>query len=451
MSAEGKKQIEEIAKKNIQVFNGIDKIIASPTKRTIETAQIINSNIEKSLPIEIDENVIEFNPGILAGNTHEENALKYPEYYEIWKKRGDLDGIPHAESGKELQARVISFLMQYIDQDEFNDLIVSHAGFIRSLVNTAEGRDRTTPIDSSNGAVHVIEDPLRNLKIQHKNRAMASKVYIVETLEGKYVVKMKNRPVQKEDVLEKYLLRKIKPGIGDLPTILNLSNTKDGSIKVLEFLNGEHKYGNLSEEDTNALTQKVRQMHDILKTIPLEHYEKVDLFEMMKEKANHSKNQYVKQLAQEILSDDINIEKMKKSNLCLVHSDLNRDNILFDESQKDTKVNIIDWEGIKAYPEDYQLASFLASSILIEDGNMKEVMNLAHQFESPIDEDYILFLMKIRTFTGLYYFAENKNEYTSLNPKASREILKKYFIANEKIHKYQNRKKHIKELESKER
>ena len=78
-------------------------------------------------------------------------------------------------------------------------------------------------------------------------------------------------------------------------------------------------------------------------------------------------------------------------------------------------------------------------------------MQLAHQFQFPIDESYLLFLMKIRIFEGLYYFAENENEYTKSNPKVSKEILKKYFIANEKINRYQEKKRQIAKVECKER
>lgn len=443
LSEKGKEQIQKIGEEFLEEFKQLDKIIASPTKRTIQTANILNQKISK--PIEIWEDVIEFNPGILAGNTHEYNAIHYPEYYEIWKKRGDLDGIPHAEKGKDLQARVISFLMRYVEKENFNDLVVSHAGYIRCLVNTVEGRSRTTPINSSNGAVHIIENPLRNIGIQHRDRAMASKVYIVETADGKYVAKIKNRPIQKEDILEKYLLKKIAPKVGNLPSVLNLSNTEEGSIKILDFVNGDHRYGKLTEEETKALTDKVQQMHEALKEVPFDHFKKIDLYEMMEEKASTSQNKYIIKTANEILSDKKHIEKMKKSKMCLVHSDLNRDNILFHQRKKNLEVNIIDWEGVKVFLEEYQLASFLASTILIEDGEMDEVIKIAYQFDSEIDADYIVYLMKIRIFTGLHYFAENRNEYTKMNPLASREILKKYFIANEKINKYQNKRRQVRE------
>ena len=451
LSETGKRQIEKVAERISNEFHDINKMIVSPTKRTIQTANIIHDKIGKQIPVEIDNSIIEFNPGILAGHTHEYNAVKYPKYYKIWKQRGDLDGIPGAEKGNNLQARVIAFLMRYIDEENFNDIIVAHAGYNRCLVNTIEGRDRTTPIDSSNGAINVVENPLKNLKIQHKSRAMTSKVYIVETVEDKYVVKMKNRPIQKEDILEKHLLERLRPKFNELPFVSSLTNTQQGSVKVLQFLKGKHIYGKLNEQQKKELMQKIKKMHNALKKMSTEHYKKIDLVQMMKDKAKHSKNKYVINLAQEILLDSRKIRKLNNSRYCLVHSDLNRDNILFDDNENEHKVHIIDWEGIEVLPEDYQLACYLVSSMLIEDGNMSEIMELAHQFKWPIDEDYLVFLMKIRIFDGLYFFAENKNEYIQSNQKVSKEILKKFFIANEKIKIYQKRKRQKRKIECKER
>ena len=221
-----------------------------------------------------------------------------------------------------------------------------------------------------------------------------------------------------------------------LPIVLYLANEKDGSIKVLEFVEGKHKYGRLEPDELRALTKQVRLIHGLLKQEPIDKYPQVDLYEDMKEKAEKAKNPYVLQTAQEILSDEKNIEKMRKSPKCLIHNDLNRDNVLFNRTPNGLEVNIIDWEGIAAFPEDYQLASFLASSILIEDGSMEQAMQIAHKFDPNVDEDYIKFLMKIRIFKGLHFFAEKRNEYTKSNPKVAREILKKYFLANEKINKY---------------
>lgn len=72
-----------------------DRIVSSPYKRAIETSEIIAE--ATGLPIVTNEKIVEFDSGILAGNTHEENAKLYPEYYRIWLERKDLDGIPGAE------------------------------------------------------------------------------------------------------------------------------------------------------------------------------------------------------------------------------------------------------------------------------------------------------------------------------------------------------------------
>lgn len=440
LTKEGKKEIETIAKENRDELKDIEIIISSPAKRAIETSEIINSQINKS--IKIDPNIQEFNPGILAGNTHEYNQTVYPEYYRVWKERQDLDEIPGAEKGKELQARVLAFLMQYVEKENFSDLIVSHAGFIRCLVNTIEGRTRTTPIDIKNGVVYILEDPMSNLKINKRKRAMASKVYIIETVDGKYVAKIKDRNIIQEDIKEKELLDKMENKLGKLPHVLSLSNYPDGSIKVLEYVEGEHIYGELNSEQESALTKKVRKMHYFLKEMDTTGYEKENLMDMIQKSNEIAKNKYVKQISREILGDEKNIKKLNNSEYCLVHNDLNRDNVLFEQENGNIEVNIIDWEGIGLFPKEYQLASYLASCILIEGSNMDEVMRIAHQFETDVDEKYITFLMKIRLFTGLFYFAENKNIYTQMNEDVARSILKKYFFASEKLNNYiENNKK----------
>ena len=183
LTSRGKEDIEKIVLQNIREISTANKIISSPYKRTIETSEIISKIT--GIPIATSDKIVEFNPGILAGNTHEENLKIYPEYYKIWIERKDLDGIPGAENGDELQARALAFLMEYYDKEEFIDIVVSHAGFLRCLINTSRGIHRTTPVNSNNGAINIIENPFEQLKIEQKTRAMASKVFVVETFEKK--------------------------------------------------------------------------------------------------------------------------------------------------------------------------------------------------------------------------------------------------------------------------
>ena len=254
LTEKGKNDIRVTVAQNIEELSTAKRIVSSPYKRAIETSEIIAEETE--LPIVTSKKIVEFDSGILAGNTHEENAKMYPEYYKIWLERKDLDGIPGAEKGSELQARVIAFLMEYYDKEEFADIIVSHAGFLRCLINTSRGISRTTPVDSRNGAINIIDNPFDHLKIEHKARAMASKVFIVETLEGKYVVKLKNRKLLPEDYEERRILNLISADLGSVPTVLNLVGNGNSSSKVLKFVNGDTIFGILNKSTQQALIEK---------------------------------------------------------------------------------------------------------------------------------------------------------------------------------------------------
>lgn len=161
----------------MNIWNNIGKearIVSSPYKRAIETSEIIAETI--GIPIVTNEKIIEFDSGILAGNTHKENAELYPEYYRIWLERKDLDGIPGAEKGNELQARTLAFLMEYYEKEEFVDIVVSHAGFLRTLINTAKGLPRTTPVDSRNGAINIIDNPFEHIKSTEETMKITKRI-----------------------------------------------------------------------------------------------------------------------------------------------------------------------------------------------------------------------------------------------------------------------------------
>jgi len=427
LSSEGKKQIKDIC----QTIPDVSGIITSPMKRTIESAQIIQSKL--SVPLITDARLIEMDPGILSGHTHEECYRQYPEYYQIWIKRKDLDGIPKAETGRKLQARAVSFLMDYYHQDIFSDLLVTHAGFMRCLINTIAGRDRTTPVCIENGIPQTFYNPLQNLIIETRPRAMASEVYIVTTADDKYVVKMKKRHLQQQDYREQNLLQKLESQIDNVPQIINLSNSANGCTKVLNYLSGKHLYGQLSKLQEQALTQQVCKISRILEGLDTDGFPTVDLSQNLLSCFVKAQTPYVKQFASEIIEDTTSMNKLATSPVQLVHSDLNRDNILFEQKDNKWSAKIIDWEGIAVLPKDYQMASYLASTLLLEGESMENCMQIARQNNPFSDQKYMTFLMKIRIFEGLYFFAENKNIYTQSNFSVSQEILNKYYEASKKI------------------
>ena len=440
LTSRGKEDIEKIVLQNIREISTANKIISSPYKRTIETSEIISKIT--GIPIATSDKIVEFNPGLVAGNTHEENLKIYPEYYKIWIERKDLDGIPGAENGDELQARALAFLMEYYDKEEFIDIVVSHAGFLRCLINTSRGIPRTTPVNSNNGAINIIENPFEQLKIEQKTRAMASKVFVVETFEKKYVVKIKDRNLLPEDYEEERILNIIDKEIDGIPTVLCLNGTNLSSSKVLRFVNGDTVFGILDEISKKALIEKFSNMRYILGSMESKVYKPIDIYGEIKELEKIATHDYVKKYGQSILRDSVNRSKLEISNYCLIHNDLNRDNILFEKKDNGTvNVNIIDWEGLGLYPCEYQLASFLVSAILIEGYSAEETVQIARRIEPDLDEDFVTYLMKFRVYKGLHFFAEHKNIYTESNPKTSKEILKKYFFAAERLEKYRERKK----------
>lgn len=198
-----------------------------------------------------------------------------------------------------------------------------------------------------------------------------------------------------------------------------------------------HASCTISEKQKDALDKKVAQISQELSSFDATNYIKHDLYEEIVEKGGKAQNIYVKSLAQDILDDKRNIDKLKTAEYCLVHSDLNRDNILFQQHEEGWKANIVDWEGVELLPKDHQLASYLSSSLLIEGESVENCMKTASKIDKDVDKDFVLFLMKARLFKGIDYFVENKNAYTENNKPVADEILNKYFIATKKIKHYE--------------
>ena len=95
----------------------------------------------------------------------EEAKIKYPEYLKIWSRRGDLDLIPNATRGCCLQARVLMFLEQFIDKAP-NSIIVSHAGFLRCLINTVKGNPRTLAQNLDHNVIHKLDNLFSSIGIK---------------------------------------------------------------------------------------------------------------------------------------------------------------------------------------------------------------------------------------------------------------------------------------------
>ena len=109
----GKKQANAI--REIIENEKIDFIISSPLKRAIQTAKIINSNMNKE--ILIDKRIIEMNYGALEGEIYSR------DYWNMDYDYKRIDG----ESILDFQKRIYNFIEEIkVKYKENNILIVAH-------------------------------------------------------------------------------------------------------------------------------------------------------------------------------------------------------------------------------------------------------------------------------------------------------------------------------------
>ncbi len=129
LSEKGKEQAKntahEIKNKNLK----IDKIISSPLKRALETAEIIANEIGfNSSDIAIDNRITEYDMGSLTGTPiHEISSVA-------------LTTAENAENTDDFKNRVYSCLKELLEMPE-NILLVSHAGVGRILETIKENRE----------------------------------------------------------------------------------------------------------------------------------------------------------------------------------------------------------------------------------------------------------------------------------------------------------------------
>ncbi len=106
-------------------------IIISPTKRTRETANILNT---KKIPIIESPNFLERNMGVYEGLTKEEAKILYPDLWNSNITRIYDKAPTNGETMREVESRVFSNLDEIKKGTIENILIVTHA-FTSKMIN----------------------------------------------------------------------------------------------------------------------------------------------------------------------------------------------------------------------------------------------------------------------------------------------------------------------------
>ncbi len=128
----GRQQAEKLSEWLKKKYS-FDMIIASPLKRARETAEIISSKMNRS--VILNDNLMEWNNGVLAGLLREEARSKYPEP-EGGRKY--FQSVEKGESLIEFRGRAEHFLASLLHslkgvEDKATICIVAHGGIITML------------------------------------------------------------------------------------------------------------------------------------------------------------------------------------------------------------------------------------------------------------------------------------------------------------------------------
>lgn len=128
LTERGHRQAEAMANYVADNYN-VSKIYASTLTRAKQTAQHLSDKI--GIPIVFDENLMEFNNGLLAGLPRAEVREKYPEVPDL-----PIDKAVYGqESQVEFRQRAENALSRIMNEAENDETIavVSHGGMINQL------------------------------------------------------------------------------------------------------------------------------------------------------------------------------------------------------------------------------------------------------------------------------------------------------------------------------
>ena len=130
LSPLGKEQVNRLAKRfeNIE----LSQIIASPLKRTWETARAV-AKIKK-LPIISEKRILEINHGEWEGKHKDMINKTWPDLYKKWQNFPSNVQFPKGERFVETQKRVITWWKEFLNGNKNDVLVVTHDGILRIIV-----------------------------------------------------------------------------------------------------------------------------------------------------------------------------------------------------------------------------------------------------------------------------------------------------------------------------
>lgn len=136
LSALGEKQVNALGVFLAQ--KPIDRIIASPLKRTRDTAEAI-AKWHDGLTVEIDPDIIETNHGAWEGKNVHVVAKLWPEEYSIWQTQPSKAVFPQGETYAETRIRALKWWKELLPTIRGTTAVVTHDNIVRALLTDMLG------------------------------------------------------------------------------------------------------------------------------------------------------------------------------------------------------------------------------------------------------------------------------------------------------------------------
>lgn len=132
LSIHGKEQATALADRFREI--AIDTIVASPLRRTHETALYVS--VAKRLSVCLEPSLKETNHGTWEGKSKQEIAERWPKLYRKWQRFPSRVAFPDGERFIDTQQRVLEWWSAFCKNCSGDTLVVSHDNIIRIIVGS---------------------------------------------------------------------------------------------------------------------------------------------------------------------------------------------------------------------------------------------------------------------------------------------------------------------------
>ena len=195
-------------------------------------------------------------------------------------------------------------------------------------------------------------------------------------------------------------------GLNDLE-FYNLFFDKDKAIKQFSFCEGITK-NNPSDEDLKQLSIKLFNIHQfLLHNDYLLDNEQGNIIEKLCWCLDVLRDSEYSKTILGLLDDEAFLNSIRNERKVITLDDLHRDNVLYNNNG----ITLIDFYGLKKYPESLQLASLITNQLLLYgDDRMNIIIN---NWPKEIDYEQLVKLIKFRIIKGLAFYEKYLSKYNN--------------------------------------